>query len=244
MKKHLCCLAACLAAFSLFSLSACSNDSNQQWSSSPSSQPEASRMGDPPPEASEPESSQSELTQDEAEALVRAVLPEDFEQKYTLNLNDENCGWNGRSYYHFLLDTKEYTLETSFLVDKETCQVFTYYPDGAAYAPKDDPFFTSSESKALPDWTSWSGSFVNASGVTLSLEKIDSTSFEFTLEGNGASLKSQIARILSDVSTAQSASLEKSEIFFQWEGSALRMTIEGEIPEGLEADSVFSPDNG
>ena len=243
MKTHLRKISLCLiGAMALLVLAACSNTSRDgQLSSSPESQPAASQAEDLPLESSGGEKSQAELTQEEAEALVRAVLPADFDEEYTLTLNDANRGWNGRSYYHFLLDTEQYTLETSFLVDKETRQVFSYYPDGAAYAPEDDPFFTSSESKDLPDWTSWSGSFVNADGVVLSLEKIDSTSFEFTLEGNGADLKNQIARILADTSTAQSTSLEKSEFFFQWEGATLRVTIEGEIPDGLEADSVSSP---
>lgn len=184
-------------------------------------------------ESSESSAEPQELTVEKAEQLVKDTLPLDFEG-ITISLNDDNRSWNGRTYYHFLLDTDEVTLETSVLVDKENSQVFTYYPDGSAYAPTDDPFC-----KSYGQDVSWAGIYTSAEGVTLSLEPIDSGSFEFTFTGADGSLEQQLAQV--NGAQADSTSLQGATVHFVQENDVITVTVDGPLPGTLSVAGIYSP---
>ena len=139
-KKMLAALLAVSCAGAV-ALTACNGDTQGSSSSAESSLESSAESSaeESSQAASEPSEAPQTLTVEQAEQLVRDSLPIDFEG-LTISLNDDSRSWNGRTYYHFLLDNDQVTLETSVMVDQENGQVFTYYPDGSAYAPDDDPF--------------------------------------------------------------------------------------------------------
>ena len=183
-------------------------------------------------ENSESSAEAKELTAEQAEQLVKDSLPLDFEG-ITISLNDDNRSWNGRTYYHFLLDTDQVTLETSVLVDKENSQVFTYYPDGSAYAPVDDPFC-----KSYGQEVNWAGTYVSEEGVTLSLEPIDSGSFEFTFTGSDGSLEQQLAQ--TNGTQADSTSIQGATVHFVQENGVITVTVDGPLPGTLSVAGTYS----
>lgn len=183
-------------------------------------------------ENSESSAEAKELTAEQAEQLVKDSLPLDFEG-ITISLNDDNRSWNGRTYYHFLLDTDQVTLETSVLVDKENSQVFTYYPDGSAYAPADDPFC-----KSYGQEVNWAGTYVSEEGVTLSLEPIDSGSFEFTFTGSDGSLEQQLAQ--ANGTQADSTSIQGATVHFVQENGVITVTVDGPLPGTLSVAGTYS----
>lgn len=235
MKKIFAILLAVLCA--AFALTGCNSggsgessaeESVTEVSSEPVSEPSSEAQSDP---SGEPET--EALTEESAEQLVQDSLPIDFDG-ITVSLNETDYTWNGRIYYHFLLDTDQVTLETSVLVDQQNGQVFTYYPDGSAYAPADDPFCKSYGKDA-----SWTGSYVSETGVTLTLEPIDSSSFEFTFAGAEGSLEQQLAR--ADGAQAESTSLDGAVIRFSQSDGVITVTVEGPLPGTLAVEGTYSP---
>ena len=239
MKKIFAILLAVLCA--AFALAGCNNGGLGESSAEESSAVESSAESPAesseanPPGASSDESSRTALAlePEEAEQLVQDSLPIDFDG-ITVSLNETDYTWNGRIYYHFLLDTDQVTLETSVLVDQQNGQVFTYYPDGSAYAPADDPFCKSYGKDA-----SWTGSYVSETGVTLTLEPIDSSSFEFTFAGAEGSLEQQLAR--ADGAQAESTSLDGAVIRFSQSDGVITVTVEGPLPGTLAVEGTYSP---
>lgn len=216
-------------------LTACNGNTNSESSteeSSVESSVESSTEESSAQEASETSDEAQELTVEKAEQLVKDTLPLDFEG-ITISLNDDNRSWNGRTYYHFLLDTDQVTLETSVLVDKENGQVFTYYPDGSAYAPTDDPFC-----KSYGKEVSWAGTYISGEGVTLSLEPIDNNSFEFTFTGSDGSLEQQLAQV--NGAQADSTSIQGATVHFSQENGVITVTVDGPLPGTLSVAGTYS----
>lgn len=197
---------------------------------------------------SEPVLEATSLTEEEARALVLERLPLDFEEAYTLTLNDAAREWNGRTYFHFLIENEQITFETSVMVDAENGQIFTYYPDGSAYAPEDDPFCQAggaqqeqSGEESSETTLAWSGSYVSESGVLLSIEPQDTTSFEFSLvDPNGNGYESQVARSTGD-GVAESVTIEGLTITFRQDGENILIEAEGALPPGFAPDGTYSP---
>lgn len=199
---------------------------------------------------SEPVLEAESLTEEKARALVTERLPLDFEGTYTLTLNDAAREWNGRTYFHFLIENEQITFETSVLVDEENGQIFTYYPDGSAYAPEDDPFCQAggaeeeqgqSEGESDETVLSWAGSYVSESGVTLSIELQDTSSFEFTLvDPNGNGYEYQVARSTGS-GTAESTTIEDATITFRKDGENILVEAEGSLPPGFAPDGTYAP---
>lgn len=197
---------------------------------------------------SEPVLEAESLTEEKARALVTERLPLDFEGTYTLTLNDAAREWNGRTYFHFLIENEQITFETSVLVDEENGQIFTYYPDGSAYAPEDDPFCQAGgaeeeqgQSESDETVLSWAGSYVSESGVTLSIELQDTSSFEFTLvDPNGNGYEYQVARSTGS-GTAESTTIEDATITFRKDGENILVEAEGSLPPGFAPDGTYAP---
>lgn len=233
-KKMLAALLAVSCAGAV-ALTACNGDTQGSSSSAESSLESSAESSaeESSQAASEPSEAPQTLTVEQAEQLVRDSLPIDFEG-LTISLNDDSRSWNGRTYYHFLLDNDQVTLETSVMVDQENGQVFTYYPDGSAYAPEDDPFC-----KTYGKEVSWAGTYVSESGVTLSLEPIDSNSFEFTFTGENGSLEQQLAQV--NGAQAESTSIEGAAVRFSQENGVITVTTEGPLPGTISVDGTYSP---
>lgn len=205
------------------------------------------------------------LTVEEAEQLVKERLPLDFENTYTLSVNEEKLEWNGREYCQLLISDEQITLETSVLVDLENRQIFTYYPDGSAYAPEDDPVCKSLAEKSGEETESsstsgssgnetggetaesgleWKGTYQNDSGIILAIEPQDPNSFEFTLTSpDGVGLETQIARSEGSGS-AVSTSTEGLTVTFTQKGNAILIQTEGTLPEGFSPDGEYNPIEG
>ena len=239
MMKHTAGLAVLLAALTAAALVSCTNGNNNE--SSISSEPESSIV------------LEEDFTVEQAEELVRETLPLDFANTYTLSVNDENREWNGRSYYHFLISDEMVTLETSVLVDRENKQIFTYYPDGSAYAPEDDPICKAAENSENSESTNsdeqqtgqqveWKGSYQNDSGITLTIEPQDTNSFEFSLlDENGTGLEQQIARVISEDGTAQSTSTDRLTVTITQKDGVVTIETEGTLPDGFSPDGNYLP---
>lgn len=240
MTKHTAGLAVLLAALAAAALVSCANGNDNE--SSISSEPESSVV------------LEEGFSLEKAEELVRETLPLDFENTYTLSVNDENREWNGRSYYHFLISDEMVTLETSVLVDQENQQIFTYYPDGSAYAPEDDPICKAAQNpdgsetsensgqEQAEQTVEWKGSYQNSSGITLSIEPQDTTSFEFSLlDENGTGLEQQIARVISEDGTAQSTSTDRLTVTFTQKDGVVTIETEGTLPDGFSPDGEYLP---
>ncbi len=209
--------------------------------------PASSQVSEISESSAEPEPVQeaSALTEEDARALVLARLSLDFEETYTLTLNDPAREWNGRTYFHFLIEDEMIAYETSVMVDAENGQIFTYYPDGSAYAPEDDPFCSAAPEDPVETAgetvLDWGGSYVSESGVLLSIELQDTTSFEFSLvDPNGNGYESQVARSAGE-GVAASITIEELTITFRKEGENIRVETEGALPPGFAPDGLYLP---
>lgn len=201
---------------------------------------------------------EDEFSSEEAMELVKERLPLDFEKIYTLSVNSEDLEWNGRHYYHFLISDEMVTMETSVLVDQENQQIFTYYPDGSAYAPEDDPFCKAAEESSQSTENSqtesggsetsnvespmeWKGTYQNEAGIILSIEPQDTTSFEFTLlDSSGAGVEHQVARSDGNGTAVSYSSAEYTVTFTQQQGKIIIET-DGNMPDGFDPDGEYSP---
>ena len=181
---------------------------------------------------SEASSSETALSQEEAEALARERVPVDFENGYTLSAGEEALEEDGKQYYQFTVTggDEDFTV----LVDQQDGSVLTRHPDGNTYVVEEDPAFQLTPSQ-------WGGIYATETGSVLTIELMDNNSFEFTLTAGDDILESETGRIVAgSTSQAEFTGADGLRLRFSHNGESIRVIAEDSA--GGAYEGVYYPD--
>lgn len=170
------------------------------------------------------------FTADKALEEIYTISPHLKSNEYEFILDKETFELNDCEYYRYEVKENGKELEPVILVDQETKEVLTYYPEGAVYDINSDPLLGSRQ-------LNWNGHYIRQNSnssdyATIDLGMSDQNSFEFTLiaekDGKKGEITSQVAIIDStDFSKAEFDNQDGFQLVFSLQDGNLQISSKG-----------------
>lgn len=183
------------------------------------------------PDSQNPQQQQDALSVDQAKELILEAVPQLKSDEYELTLENTAFEQNNSLYYRYEIKKSGELLEPVILVDQQTKEIVTCYPEGAIYEIETDPLFGSQTT------AKWNGTYtregsVKEDFVTIEMGMSDQNTFEFTLtaekDGKRGEIRSQAAQIdHEDNKKAVFNNQDGFRLLFHFEGENLHIASEG-----------------